>query len=205
MVQPVTLAKYVRAFKQTFPRGWAWLFPKDLAFDQLVNSMAQEFARVDEKARSLFDEFDPRTTFELLTDWERLVGIPDECTPDPNNLGSLFERRVRVLQKLTTGGGQTPAFYALIAEQLGYDADILDVKNFTAFRVGLSTVGQPLSNTGSWGYTWVVKAPAELERFFRTGINTVGERLVLRDNETLRCVISRFKPAHTIVLFQFET
>lgn len=196
-------ARYSKLLKRLFPRGWAWNFEKGTKLSTLTDSLSTEYCRAEERALEFLEEVDPRTTFELLPDWERLLKIPDECTPDPEDLGSLFERRVRVLQKLTTGGGQDPAFYQLIAQQLGYDAEIIDIENFDSFKVGRARVGDALTNGADWAFTWLVRAPAELERFFRVGQSSVGERLVLRDNETLRCVIEKFKPAHTTVIFSF--
>lgn len=204
MASSTLVAKYKTLIKKLLPQGWAWRFREDTPYNGLIESLPIEFCRVEERAYELIKEVFPDTTFELLSDWERLLGIPDECTPDPEDLGSIYERRVRVLQKLTAGGGQNAAFYQFLAQQLGYDVDIIDVEEFTEFRVGESRVGDRLSNTPAWQFTWAVVAPAELTRFFRTGQSTVGERLVLVDNETLRCVIEKFKPAHTNVLFFFD-
>lgn len=206
----VGIDKYRSLVRKLWPTGWAWRAYDLSTFDGFMNALAEEPCRIESRGLDFLEEMDPNTTFEMLDNWERLLGLPDECTPpgDP----SLFERRVRVLQKLTTGGGQSPAFFQLIAQQLGYDADIIDIQNFRDFRVGISRVGESLSNStlpngdpgpAGWAYTWRVKAPAETVRRFRVGQNTVGERLVNRSNETLECVIRRFSPAHTTVLFSF--
>lgn len=200
------IKKYQALIRDLFPRGWAWRIYKDSVFAKLVDSLGVEPARIEERGFDFLDEMDPRTTFEMLDNWERLLALPDECTPpgDP----TLYERRVRVIQKLTTGGGQSRNFFKTIAEQLGYDADIIDVVNFQDFRVGTARVGDRLTNgttanDGGWAYTFMVQAPAELVRPFRVGQSTVGQRLVLVENETLECVIRKFAPAHVTVLFAF--
>jgi len=198
--------KYIDLLKSLFPQGWAWNIRRDSFFEKLIEALSLEFCRVEERSIDFIDEIDPKTTFEMIDNWERLLGIPDECTPADSD-PSLFERRVRICQKLVTGGGQSPAFFQEIASQLGYDADIIDVQNFKDFRVGQAVVGDRLSNGSStgtgWGYTWTVRAPAALTRAFRVGQSTVGERLQLFENDTLECVIEKFKPAHTNVLFSF--
>lgn len=198
--------KYIGLIKDLFPQGWAWNIRDLSLIDKLLGAISTEFCRVEERAIKFSDELDPKTTFEMIDNWERLLGIPDECTPadaDP----SLFERRVRICQKLVTGGGQSPAFFKEIASQLGYDADIIDVQNFKDFRVGEARVGDRLSNGSTpgtgWGYTFAIVAPAELTRAFRVGQSTVGERLQIAENDTLECVIQKFKPAHVNVLFSF--
>lgn len=208
---PLKLRKYKSLIRKLFPTGWAWRFDQGSEFEALVEGLANEPCRIEERGFKFLDEMDPNTTFELLTDWERLLGIPDECTPEDREL-SIFERRVRVLQKLTTGGGQNEAFYILIADQLGYDIGVIDVEDFKDFRVGEARVGDALNNSSlpgggissaGWAFTFQITAPAALVRQFRVGQSTVGERLVLFENEELECVIEKFKPAHTTVLFSF--
>jgi uncharacterized protein YmfQ (DUF2313 family) len=200
------VSKYKGLIRELFPKGWAWRIYKESVFAAFIDALAEEPARIEERGFDFLEEMDPRTTFEMLDNWERLLGLPDDCTPA--GTPSIFERRVRVLQKLTTGGGQSKAFYQLIAQQLGYDVDVIDVENFKDFRVGTARVGDRLTNgtvanDGGWAYTWVMKAPAALTRQFRVGQSTVGDRLVLTENETLECVIRKFNPAHTTVLFAF--
>jgi uncharacterized protein YmfQ (DUF2313 family) len=208
----VKLEKYKRLIRGLFPTGWAWRFNFGSDFEALVEGLANEPCRIEERGFKFLDEMDPNTTFEMLDDWERLLGIPDECTPEDRDL-SIFERRVRVLQKLTTGGGQNEDFYILVAQQLGYDIGVIDVEDFKDFRVGEARVGDALNNStlpggggtspAGWAFTWQIEAPAALTRQFCVGQSTVGERLVLFENEELECVIEKFKPAHTTVLFSF--
>lgn len=203
--------KYSSLYRSLFPKGWAWLFTPLNPLTKLIEGLSEEPARIEERAFDFLDELDPNFTFEMLDNWERLLGIPDECTPEDSD-PSIFERRVRILQKLTTGGGQSLAFYKLIAQQLGYDADIIDVVNFKDFRVGTARVGDAINNGtdpdgeaggSGWTYTFQVKAPAALVRPFRVGQSTVGERLVRTENATLECVIRKFAPAHVTVLFSY--
>lgn len=200
--------KYRSLIRNLFPRGWAWRFGPN--FINLINSLAYEPARVEARGFDFIDELDPNTTFEMLDNWERMLQIPDECTPPGD--ASIFERRVRILQKLTTGGGQSKAFFKLIAQQLGYNTDVLDVLNFEDFRAGKARAGDRISNStlpgggvdsSGWAYTFSVRAPAALIRYFRAGQGSAGQRLVLFSNDTLECVIRKFAPAHVTVLFSF--
>lgn len=205
------LDRYRRLIKGLFPTGKAWTFAKDSDQEKTIEAFSFEPCRIEERGFDMLDELDPRTTFEMLDNWERLLKIPDECTPE-NSDPNLQERRTRILQKLTTGGGQSDAFFILIASQLGYDVSVFDVENFRDFRVGISSVGEPLTNStlpngdtssAGWAFTFQINGPADLVRYFRVGQSTVGDRLVLVENDTLECVIEKFKPAHTNVLFSF--
>lgn len=207
----VTQKLYQGVIRRLFPSGWAWRISSGSYFDRFIESLSVEPARIDERAKKFLEELDPNTTFEMLDVYERLLGIPDACTPDGDI--TLLERRVRILQKLTTGGGQSFAFYRLIAQQLGYSVEELDFVQYTDFRVGIARVGDALTNSTDpdgevneqgWAYAFTVTAPAEFVRYFKVGQSTVGERLVLLENTTLECVIKRFAPAHTIVLFSYE-
>lgn len=201
--------KYRSAIRKLFPPGKAFDFIDGSTGDKFYSAMAEEVLRVELRGQTLLNELDPRVTFEMLDSWERLLGIPDECTPEDQEF-SIAQRRARVLQKLTTGGGQTKAFYKLIAAQLGYDVEALDVVNFRDFRAGISRAGEVLSNASngegeatSWPFTYQIKAPAMFVRRFTASQSTAGERLVVSENQTLECVIRKFAPAHVTVLFSY--
>lgn len=198
--------RYSNLLKRLFPEGWAWNHSENTPFDLLIKSMAVEPCRFEERAYEFIEEMDPRQTFELLEDWERLLGLPDECSrDDPDNPIGLSERRNRIVQALTANGGQSREFYLYLIETLGYDieADNIEIVEFQAFRAGISRVGDRLTNTDAWAYTWQVFAPAAITRCFRVGKSTVGERLKLLENEELECLLTKFKPAHTKVIFSF--
>lgn len=206
------VAKYKELIRRLFPQGRAWTHILEYDFGGLVEGLAQEPARIEERGFDFLNEMDPNQTFEMLDNWERLLKIPDECTPE-NYDPTLYERRVRVLQKLTTGGGQSRAFFKLIAQQLGYNTDVLDVVNFKDFRAGEGRAGDRISNSttaggatssSGWAYTFAVRAPASLSRQFRAGQGRAGDRLTLTENSTLECVIRKFAPAHVTVLFFYE-
>lgn len=213
MANPSIVAKYREIIRKLFPRGRAWNNILDDTFGGLISGLANEAARIEERGFDFLKEMDPNQTFEMIDDWERLLKIPDECTPTEGDPPTLYERRVRILQKLTTGGGQSRAFFKLIAQQLGYDTDVLDVVNFKDFRAGEGRAGDRISNStdpdgevnpAGWAYTFAVKAPASLSRKFLAGQGRAGDRLTLTENATLECVIRKFAPAHVTVLFFYD-
>jgi len=50
--------------------------------EQLLSVPAAELARVDGRVEALLLESDPARTMEMLADWERALGLPDECYPN---------------------------------------------------------------------------------------------------------------------------
>lgn len=208
MAAPSVVEKYIGLLKGLLPQGWAWrrIRERDTTGHKLLSGLAVELCRVEEEGLKIFDEVICSSTFDLIEEWERLLGIPDECTPEDYD-PSLFERRTRICQKLTTKGGQNKDFYLLIAEQLGYDISLLDVQDFRPFQAGISSAGDALTNgtvaDPGWAYTWAIVLPATTVRPFRAGQGSAGDRLRLFTNDELECVVRKFKPAHTIVQFIF--
>lgn len=194
--------RYARLIRKLFPSGWAWtrVNDPDSTLHKLLNAMSIEFCRVDERGRQLINEVDPTTTNELLEDWERLLGLPDEC--DSTSEQSLQERRRRVIQVLTTRGGQNEQFYKDLAANFGFDVDVISAEDQPPFQAGKSKAGDRLTN-GLWRYAFIIKAPAEFLTYFRAGQSAAGDRLVTVGNNTLKCLMEKYKPAHTIVLFNF--
>ncbi len=195
--------RYQKLLKKLFPQGWAWQrkSDSDSTMSKLLDSLALEYCRVDDRGLDLINEVDPNTTFELLEDWERLLGLPDECTPIDEFL-TLQERRQRVLQVLTTRGGQNAEFYKTLASNFGFDIGVLEVKDNPPFRAGIGRAGDALTN-GLWRYAFIIEAPSDSIIKFRAGLSRAGDPLLKVSNATLECLIQKHKPAHTIAIFTF--
>jgi uncharacterized protein YmfQ (DUF2313 family) len=201
---PRDAGAYARQFRQLLPRGAAWDFPIDGTFAGLIAGLAEEFARIDNRARDLIEEADPRTTLELLADWERVVGLPDNCSgEEPDNA---TERQVALHEKLTKLGAQNATAYKEMAARLGYAIDVIEHRPFrTGARVGDRVNSLP------WTFVWTVNVrPFEgwLEEATFIAHLKAGDPCGLRLRGfgalSLECVIERAKPAHTHVLFAYE-
>lgn len=187
---------YRRQLASLLPRGLPWPRSADSVLQRLLAGWADELARVDLRGDALVAEADPRTTLELLEDWERAYGLPDACT----ELGESWSaRRARLVAKIVATGGQSPAYYIAVAAELGYTVTIEEFRPWTVD----SAVDAPISGT-DWAYAWLVRAPAETVTWW-TCDSGCDEPLASWGNTLLECVISRLKPAHTIVLFAYGT
>jgi uncharacterized protein YmfQ (DUF2313 family) len=189
--------QYVEALKNLMPRGAAW--PRELAtgFHKLFQAMAEEMFRYEGRiGTNLINEADPNTALEMLTDWERLVGIPDGVF---GQVVSVNVRRGQVVFKLTARGGQSRAYFIELAASLGYDIAITEFRPFVA---GRSVAGEPLYN-GDWLFTWkITTADSSTDRFL-AGRSTAGEPLSSSSRSILEGAILRAAPAHTIVQFEY--
>lgn len=185
---------YARQLQQLLPRGAVWWLESSTTLSKFLLGLSDELARVDGRGVTLIDEWDPRTTFELLGDWERVYGLPDPCVgTDP----SIVQRRASLVAKVIGIGGQTPAYFIAVAAALGFSITITEFSPHTVD----DDVEAPIVGD-DWAYAWLVTAP----------LNTVGELTVEETvddplswwtNLVLECVLQALKPAHTQIVFQF--
>lgn len=172
--------QYKQQLIALLPTGPAWpSLNSDTNFSKLIEGLAEELARVDVRIHSLLEEAFPNTTLELLPDWERVAGLPDQCTGE---LGTLQQRHNALMGVLTTKRRLSKAFYIDLASRIGFLIDITELPNFT----------------------WRVTAALDVNAvYFKTGLSVIGEPLVSSLNNLLECVIQKLKPAHTIVEFNY--
>lgn len=194
---------YAQQLRQLLPQGDAWAVPSGGALAGLLLGLAEELARIDARAGALLDEFDPRTTLELLPDWERVAGLPDTCTGAPDNVG---ERQAALHQKLTRISAQNRAAYIEMAARVGY---IIEIEEHRPARMGMR-IGERLGGP-AWAFAWTVKVrPFDgwLEESTFIAQARLGDRLGVRLRGfgalNLECLIRRAAPAHTIVLFAYD-
>lgn len=158
------------------------------------HALARSLARVDRRVDDLLAEADPRTTTEMLADWERVAGLPDACTGQAETTA---ERRDRVVARLTARGGQSAAYFIQVAAALGYDITIEEFPTLTCEDPcdgGL--------NPWPWPYTWMVHAPAETIREMPCD-GASDEPLRTWGNQALECLLNRNKPAHTNLIIAY--
>ena len=193
-------ADYLAQLVALQPPGAALPTDADSTWQHLLMALADEPTRVDNRAEALLRETDPRQATELLTDWERVCGLPGECSA---GTGALQERRAAVVATLTAVGGQTPAYYVRAAEDLGY---AITIDEFRPFIAGLSRCGDDVLNgPHEVRHVWRVTVHGPRVTMFRTGASATGERLLdIADATELACVLRRFMPAHTELIIAYE-
>jgi len=162
------------------PSGPAWpAMQTENDFTRLLDAMAEELARVDDRAQNLLEEAYPNTTVELLIDWERIAGLPDECTGE---IMLLQERRNALMGVLTIERSLSKQFYIDIADRLGFSITITETLDFV-WQVNAALAGDSV--------------------YFRVGSSTIGDPLLSSSNNLLECVMQSLKPAHTTVTFNY--
>lgn len=192
-----TAADYLEQLKMLLPPGQAFPRESGTTLHSLLDGMSIELARVDGRGEALPLEANPSTTSEMLSDWERVAGLPDKCSGVLEE--TLQGRKNALLAKLSSTGGQSASYFIELAGLLGYT---VTVEEYRPFRAGLSRAGDALTN-GDWVFTWLIRAAETSVISFRAGVSAAGERLRTWGNDTLECKINQLKPAHTIALFAY--
>src|SRR4029077_11391900 len=166
---------------------------------------------VDSRAADLLErETDPRLSVEMFTDWERNWGLPDPCFFHDD--GNMEGRRNLLMLKMTLLGGQSRAFFEWVARELGYS---ITIREYSPFMVGISRVGLHLDGAGfpiwqigppEMRFYWTVTIAGIQLMWFRVtaGIVGVDPHLRMGIPEDLECLLNRWKPAHTQIVFDFS-
>jgi len=179
------------------PPGLA--LPTDAAttWARLLLGLGDEWARIDARAHELLREADPRTTYELLPDWERALGLPDDCAAASPQ--TIDRRREAVIERLTARGGQAPSYYIDVAERLGFPgAEIIEYQRHSVDdSVDAALYGEAAA------YAWTLRAPLpSIDQLTVDGDvdAALGETA---PTGRLECTIRRLAPAHTTPLFEY--
>jgi uncharacterized protein YmfQ (DUF2313 family) len=187
-------ADFKNQLANLLPAGPAWDLDGSSA-EQFLDAWAEEFFRAQARAAALITEADPRSTFDLLPDYERIFGLPTDCMIGVDQ--TLAQRRNALLAQMTSIGGQSRQYFIDLAAAAGF---VITITEFKPFSVG-GTVDDVLWGP-DWAYAWQVNAPPETVTYFRV-TSGVNEALASWGNNLLECLINRFKPAHTIAIFAY--
>jgi hypothetical protein len=125
----VTAEGFARVLKALLPPSKAWKIGPDHVISRLFLAAGDEFARVQGRALDMVEEADPRTTEELLPEFEAVFLL----SPD----GTLEERRARVVSNLLRRQRYRPVdFQTTLAAVLGQDAeDVVVLERDRAFAI----------------------------------------------------------------------
>jgi len=203
---------YAQVIADLLPVGAAWPRDDDAELMQLVAGFAEIFGYIDLRIADFFGrESDPRATREMLDSWEITFGLPDPCTAEPLTI----EDRVKALiVKMTSIGGQSRAFFIEAAAKLGY---VITIDEWSPFMCGISQCGDTrLTGTANEQFLWEIGDPnmrfywrVRLNQtrlsWFRAGSGQTGVDPHLRIGlaTDLECILRRWKPAQTEVIFSY--
>jgi uncharacterized protein YmfQ (DUF2313 family) len=195
----MSASDYFTQLQSLLPLGIAWPREPDANLSRLLAAWADELARVEDRAGQLMDEVDPRSTNELLTDWERVCGLPNSCVVAALDDLDPALRRGAVVAHLTAMTDLSVSDYVRLAREMGFE---ITVTEFDLHDVTLDV--DALLTAPPWQYAWRVSAPATTVFDFSV-MDTVADPLAWWSNVVLECVLRALKPAHTTIIFAYQT
>jgi len=163
------------------PPGLAWVRDVDTILTSFVRAISYSFARVRRRALDLIEEIDPRTTYEMLEDWERVYGLPDECA-QPTTLSG---RRAALQGKMLGNVDPNKENIEATATELGYDILIYEYKR--AQMMTCESTCDDYLYTDQWMFHWTVS-------YWPGAIDA-----------QLDCAIEQIVPNHTYALFNVRS
>lgn len=202
-----TAAEYDAHIKALLPPGPAWA-SDDVrsSIAMLIECWAMEFARVDARAQALIQEADPRFCSETFNEWLEQWGIPDECLEAWGSLlaDGLTETTLRnaLISKITTIGSSTPSFFIDLAKTWGYTVSIDELG---ATHTVMSNVMTPFTDGNEWSNIWRVHVYHDENSTvtWHNAMGTADEPLAWWGDSIIECIVKKYAPAHTQVLFGY--
>ena len=199
-----SISNYTDMLQGLAPRGAFWTRNTDSVFYQLFEALAVEFNRVDERIDDLTTESFPTSTVELITEYENEF----EITPAVSDLST---RQQIVHAKKNEIGSMNAESYISFALSLGYD---ITIETFTPFWMGLPSLPAMIGIQSNLFY-WLILVDADGDRggfdpgfecgFLSSPAN--DESYVVNMKRAFYSLITEIdkkKPAHTIVLYDFN-
>lgn len=187
---------YLQQLQALLPRGLAWPRAASAYLTKLLSAFSEEFARFDQRVDDLINEADPRTTTELLPDWERVAGLPDACVTIEQ---TIEQRRSALVTKLTLLGGQSRAYFIAMAAGLGYQDTTID--EYLPMTCN-DTCNDALYSEND-RYVWQINLKSDGGVFIANCQSPCDSPLQAWGDEVIECRINRYKPAHSIAIFAY--
>jgi len=179
------------------PPGKAWTRDQDSWAFKFAAAMGVEPSRIDGRVKDMLREIDPRYSTELLSDFEREYGLPDECSVIGN---SPEQRRQDLIARITAYGGQSFAYFTEVMANAGTP---ITISMKSPFRVG-SRIQQRLRGPG-YRYIWFVDVPAGTLVYAVAGEAVTDDPIVqIVDDSNVICFLEKNKPAHTYIHYTFS-
>jgi uncharacterized protein YmfQ (DUF2313 family) len=190
---------WLASLQALLPPGRAFTREPGANLTSLLEGAAAMFAAAEDRALDLRNQSaDPLIATDMLPDWERLLGLPDECTADL--LLSLADRQRIAGQRLVELGGQSRAHFIDLAARLGEPG--CTISEFRPFNCN-DDCNDALNGPDD-RFTWRVNIPRPAgDVRWMTCNDDCTSALQEFTPSLIECPISERRPAHTTVLFSY--
>lgn len=189
-----TSAEFTSALQALMPKGLVWPRESGSVQSKTLAGLAPAFARNSSRAIDLLIDAFPASSYELLQEWESTLGLPDTCS---GGAPSLIGRQAQVVAKLTSGLGNTPAYFIGLAASIGFS---ITIQEYTPTSVDCDVDAEIFGD--EWAHVWKVAAPPTSYSEM-TVDSTVDDAFSYYGNAALECVLSTVAPANTTIIFNY--
>lgn len=191
---------YASVLRSLLPRGRVWTREDDGVQAAVLNGLAPTLERLDSAARSLIASAFPATADALLPEWNASLALPDPCF---GPFASDDDNRQQVVAKLIGTGGQSIPYYVALAATLGYTIQITEFYCHTVIR----TVRDPIAGE-AWAHAWRVTVlsapPPHYHAVDDPAEGALSDMSGTQSETVLECLLRRYAPAQTVLLFTYS-
>jgi uncharacterized protein YmfQ (DUF2313 family) len=178
-------------------RAWPRMAAANLV--KLLSALAAAIARLEALVATLRTEINPASADAMLEDFERVLG-PDPCGLD-DGAGALSVRRLQAWRRWTRKGGASVAYFVALAAAYGIT---ISVETTWILQCGDELGDNDEIVNSPEQYVWKVNVPLVWETDAECGATVCGDPLGDLGLSPVECLIRRYKPAHTTVLFSYS-
>lgn len=173
------------------------LFPIELGetHDRDMTVEGDHLDKVQASAEILLANIFPDTAFELLYDWERVLGL----SPDAD--ASISARMAACVAKFREVGGLSIPYFTQLAAAMGYTIEIVEPQPFMA---GIGAAGDTIYDADIiWCWRVDIQDASVPVFYFRAGESGAGDPIMSFGATVIEGVFEDLKPAHTFVYFRY--
>ena len=188
MAAPIDTPGYLQQLQALLPRGRAWTRAPNATLTLLLRAFAAGMAALDLKALQARIDILPSRTTDLVSDWERAVGLPDECSQPATGLAG---RRAAVVERLVARTDVNPRTFIDLAATFGLTITVDEHDEARAQAIaGIDASGE------LWRHVWWITVTADESRFFSTLSGVDRPLLDFQVSGEFVCRLRRLNPAH---------
>ena len=180
------------------PDGKAWnaKWIEGSNLRRLLKGLGKEFSNIEEQNEWLRRELDPRTTLDLLPEWEKQYGIPDDDGVFIVEGKTVAERRLNLFIKEIMDGADKPEDWERIASLFGFKCKVYPAINVSRFPLTF-----PILFTDNPTYTIIVDLydvlpPAEFPLVFPVHFGEYTASFIKK-------VFNIIKPANCTIMYNY--
>lgn len=189
---------YTQALIGLAPEGGAWNWQPQSTMFAVLRGLAHSFVQSDKDAMQLLKGSFPKTATVLLPEWEKTLGLPDDCSI--GEIDTIPKRQSAVLSKLLRTGGMSKSYYIQLAAEMGY---AITITEFRQARAGLSACGDAL-NGDDWPFVWRINAGKTQLSYSVAGGSYCGDPLRSWGDRYLECQFDHISPSHTLLQVGYD-